>query len=550
MKLRSAGDSAQGLSSAARSEFLSAPDPRRIVVYTADLSSHAVARGIAEIDDALPGLEWLVVVHAPKKPLPVLLRNQRLNLKRNGWRWIPYQFNDALQRLRSPGSPRRHRSSIAAALSARPNVRVEHVADIHAESTLARVRAFGADLGLSLAAPILRRSLFALPRLGTLNLHKGRLPDYRGMPPAFWELWNDEASVGCSVHWVDDKLDTGAVVARTDVPRATYATLRGLQLRLDEVGIELMGSAVAAVLDGRATAELQPAGSGRTYRKPTLQQAAALAGKLDRLQPAAGTAVQRYAKDRALGLGFQFARRAAPRLAAPRITVLLYHRVSDDARDNLTVGVEQFDRQMRLVAEHCDVLSIEEVLATETVRRSKRPVVAITFDDGYRDNFLHAAPILRRHDLPAAFFVSTGIIDRRDRFPHDIARGNAAIPLLGWDDLRAMRRWGYTIGSHTANHIDCASEPEDRVRAELAESRDRLRAELGVTEPIFAYPYGGREHMTPQRLELVREAGYVGCLAAYGGTNIGRVDRYNVLRRGIQWAFSDNAFLFECLGLR
>ncbi len=55
--------------------------------------------------------------------------------------------------------------------------------------------------------------------------------------------------------------------------------------------------------------------------------------------------------------------------------------------------------------------------------------------------------------------------------------------------------------------------------------------------------------MTPQRLELVKQAGYSGCLSAYGGCNVGVVDRYNVLRRPIQWEFSESAFLYACLGL-
>ena len=86
--------------------------------------------------------------------------------------------------------------------------------------------------------------------------------------------------------------------------------------------------------------------------------------------------------------------------------------------------------------------------------------------------------------------------------------------------------------------------------AELSDSRHRLRAELGASDIVFAYPYGGRQHMTPERLERVKEAGYSGCLSAYGGSNISRVDPWNVLRRGIHWAFSDRAFLLECLGLR
>ena len=60
------------------------------------------------------------------------------------------------------------------------------------------------------------------------------------MPPAFWELVHDVDSVGCTVHFIDDQLDTGPVVAEAEVRRQPYSTLRGLQLQLDEFGVPLM----------------------------------------------------------------------------------------------------------------------------------------------------------------------------------------------------------------------------------------------------------------------------------------------------------------------
>jgi peptidoglycan/xylan/chitin deacetylase (PgdA/CDA1 family) len=113
-----------------------------------------------------------------------------------------------------------------------------------------------------------------------------------------------------------------------------------------------------------------------------------------------------------------------------------------------------------------------------------------------------------------------------------------------------MRAAGFVIGSHSVSHIDCAAETQERVRSELEKSRADLQRELGLERVIFAYPYGGREHMTAERLELVKQAGYAGCLSAYGGTNVRAVSRFNVLRRGIHWEFSDRALLLECLGLR
>jgi peptidoglycan/xylan/chitin deacetylase (PgdA/CDA1 family) len=528
--------------------------PTKLAVFTGDLA-YSVRKGIVEIDRAVEGLEWLIVLQRPRKPARQLLRNQWRNLRRNGWRWIPYQAHDAWRRIVA-GAPANApacatgRAYSLAALRDNPRVRLLEVPNIHAAETLAEVRTFAPMLGLSLAAPILRRALFAIPELGTINLHKGKVPDYRGMPPAFWELWNDESEVGCTVHWVDDKLDTGAVAGQAVVQRDRYASLRGLQLSLDESGIALMSGAVRAILSGATQAAPQGQG-GTTYRKPTLAQVAALERKMARVTAPTSPSLPKRLAKAALAIGAGALQGiGAQRALRPRITVLLYHRVSDAARDNLTVGVAQFESQMAWLRRHCELLSIEEVLACKTIPRSRRPLVCVTFDDGYVDNYLHAVPALLRHEVPAAFFVSTGIVGTAQSFPHDVRRGNPAIPNLDWDQLRAMRAHGFTIGSHTVNHIDCAGEPEATVWNELNQSRDDLRRELGLGDVILGYPYGGRQHMTAQRLDLVKQAGYVGCLSAYGGSNVGGVDPFDVRRRGIHWEFFDRAFRVECLGWR
>lgn len=527
---------------------------RAIVVFTGDLA-FAVRKGVVEIDRAIDGLSWLIVVHAPNKTPRQLLRNQWRNLRRNGWRWIPYQLADIWRRFFSGGATLGNFSGPGAefspsAFAARPNVRILEVPDIHAGETIEAVKAFAPLVGLSLSAPILRRQLFSIPTVGTLNLHKGKVPDYRGMPPAFWELWNDEQSVGCTVHWVDEQLDTGAVAAQAEVKRERFSTLRGLQLELDEVGVELMRDVVCEVVGGRLPAAPQLPG-GRTFRKPTLAQVAALRGKLASEQPSGPSVPVRLARA-LLSLSAHWAWRTLGwRLMRPRISVLLYHRVSDSVRDNLTVGIEQFDRQMALLRKHCTVLPIEDVLDVKSLPRCRKPAVCVTFDDGYLDNYVHAVPSLLRHQIPAAFFVSTGIVSTDDqRFRHDVRRGNPLIPVMQWDQLRKMKAAGFTIGSHTVTHIDCASEPTAVVWDELVRSQADLHRELGLETCILAYPYGGRQHMTPDRLDLVKQAGYSGCLAAYGGVNIGAVDRFDVRRGGISWAFTDHAFLFTCLGIR
>lgn len=524
----------------------------RLVVLTGDLN-YSVRRNIADLGGKIAGLQWLVLVHKPRRTLSRLIASQRLNLRKHGWRWIPYQYSELSKRLLGIA----HVCPIAGApggeyeldaVVAKNNIKVCEVDDIHGVEALEMVRRFAPALGLSLAAPILKGDLFNLPKLGTINLHKGRLPDFRGMPPAFWELWTGQDSVGCSVHRVNDKLDRGELLAESEVKCERYSTPRGLQIRLDELGSELVCEVAQKMLDGVLEPIKQPDREGKTWRKPSLAQELELRRRVARRMPRSQPSWKRLGKDLIARLALLWHASVGWRLATPRITVLLYHRVCDDARDNLSVGVAQFERQMQLLRQRFQVLSIEQVLASETIQRCRRPRVAVCFDDGYLDNFMNAAPILRRQGVPCSFFISTGIVGTNHSFPHDVRRGNAQLQTLNWDQLRVMHEWGFTIGSHTVSHIDCVAEAESLVREELVRSRDDLLRELGVAEPIFAYPYGGLHQMNDERRAIVRELGYQGCLAAYGGSNVGAVNRWNVLRRGIHWEFSESGFLKQCLG--
>ncbi|MGH9586442.1 MAG: polysaccharide deacetylase family protein [Acidobacteriaceae bacterium] len=525
---------------------------KKVVVFTGDLN-YAVRKGIVSVDGRLPGLSWLILLHSPHRPLRQALRAQWRNLKRDGWRRIRDIAFTLRDRIRvssnhplpagAPGA-----EYTIEQLAARPNFQVVRYSSIHSTAAIRAVTRFRPDIGLSLAAPILKKRIFSIPVLGTLNLHKGKLPEYRGMPPAFWELWNGEISVGCTVHWVDERLDAGAVALSSAIACDKYSTMKGLQLRLDELGHELICSAISKINQGASLRTPQEAG-GTTYRKPSLRQLDELNRRRRQLCNANAGRAERMLKDTVKTPAVVFGRLVLRRFVPPRITVLLYHRVSDDARDNLTTGVEQFDRQMQLLRRHFEAISLGELLKAQAIPRSRRPLVCVTFDDGYLDNYTHAFPILQRNNVPAAFFVATGLIGTHRQFPHDVRRGNKPIPMMEWAHLVEMHKAGFTIGSHTASHLNCAEAKESRVRAELAESLNEIRSRLGVDEVAFAYPYGGKNDMTKQRLGMVKEIGYVACLSAYGGTNVRSIDRFNVVRRGVHWEFSDTSFLWTALGL-
>jgi len=537
-------------SSAPRDEgaAAAAASPPRIVVFTGDFR-HSVRKALVALLDALPGSPVLVVHHTPRGGLRRLARSQWRHLVRNGWRWIPHQIGEVGARVydrvhRPPGVP-----------TSRPGARFDHenvthdprvhflrVTDLHAADTVRLVRDFAPDLGLALASPILKPALFTVPRLGTINLHKGKVPEYRGMPPAFWELYRGEREVGCTVHFVREGLDTGPVVRRVTTPVHPHSTVAGIRLTLDEIGVGLVRDAVVDVLRGHATLEPQGPG-GATYSRPTLAQERALARRFE------GAIDMRERGRRAMFWAYTRVVRPVPRWilsrsGAQRVVVLLYHRVRDDVRDSGTVGIGQFDAQMSWLARHCLVFDIAEVTAGRIPRDTRRPAVAVTFDGGSIDNHENAFPILLRHRIPAAFLVPTSLIGSAVPLGKEPGR---ATPAMAWDHLGEMRAAGFTIGSCSLSRLEGDGADAERARTELRESREMLTERLGVREPILAHPFG---RLTPRARELVRGEGYVGCLSAQGGFHEGPLDPFDVRRVAIHHGLSSRAFEAHLEGLR
>ncbi|MCW8889140.1 MAG: polysaccharide deacetylase family protein [Sedimenticola sp.] len=528
---------------------------QRLTILTGDLN-FPVRKGIAQLLETLPHATIQVVIHKPKKNLKTLFRNQIINFRKNGWRWIPYQTTDIINRFLAT-------SQAYSSNHERPGTQYDEITlrseerlifldtnDLHSQSTLETVRSFSPELGIALAAPILKESIFSIPKNGTINLHKGMVPHYRGMPPGFWELWNQEKKVGCTIHKVNSKLDCGDILLQEQIPVRKFSTLRGIQLTLDELGIRLTCKAVKQITDNTHTYTKQ-SGKGTTYRKPTLKQYSELNKRYcitqtdTFLRKAIKSTLQLFYTNIYIALRNM----VSINNSNYEICVLLYHRVNDDLRDSVTVGIEQFERHMIYIAKHYHILSIDEIMnGAIPHKNNKKPYLAVTFDDGYLDNYENAVPILLKHKIPAAFFVSTGMIGEQRGFQHDLDKLGTALPNMTWDNLQEMKDYGFTIGSHTVSHINCASANIESVKDELIESKRTIEAKLGQKEVIFAYPFGGRTDINETVVKLVQEIGYIGCLSAYGGTNDKYYDRYNLLRKGIDFNFSQLSFISKIHG--
>lgn len=231
-----------------------------------------------------------------------------------------------------------------------------------------------------------------------------------------------------------------------------------------------------------------------------------------------------------------------------KMVVIAFHRINDQlTNDGLTCSAAKFEAFCRFFRRYFKVLPFSEQVAGLRERRPMGGTLSITFDDGYLDNFEVAAPILRKLALPATFFVTTGFI------------GSQIVPFwdeplhiqpgwMTWDQLRSLADQGFEFGCHTDTHIDMACADEQTVRGELELSKEKLRQELGVSTKLFAYPFGGKQHINERSLELVRENGFSCCASCYGGSNAPLADPYDIRRIGIAgWFMTPHQFGFELL---
>lgn len=196
----------------------------------------------------------------------------------------------------------------------------------------------------------------------------------------------------------------------------------------------------------------------------------------------------------------------------PRTVVLLYHSVHPSL-PFASVSPGAFDEHLGWLRERCRVVPFDRVLDQAPAADDGRPVVAVTFDDGYADNHATALPLLLRHGVPATFFVSSGLVERDPAVLERLRRLQGAGPgdvrPMSWGQVAELRASGMEIGGHTYGHADLGATSMRDARRELVRDRDLLGERLGREVTSFAYPFGKpRHHFGPATMELVAACGY------------------------------------------
>ena len=279
--------------------------------------------------------------------------------------------------------------------------------------------------------------------------------------------------------------------------------------------------------------------------------------------------------------------------------ILTYHRINDDNDQFFTgMNIDTFEKHMKYLSDYYNIMPLEEIINRMKCNDIPDDVVAITFDDGYKDVYLNAYPILKKFSIPATIFLPTSCIDTGEVLWHDRVfsafretqrsslpkygiyektypletieeklraqqdvlrflrsldthdrlkwidclitklflkdKENYSQLMLSWDDIKIMHTNGISFGSHTVTHPIMSKISSEQVMWEICESKKIIESHLGSPVSTFAYPNGKEEDFDHTTKVLLQEAGYICALTTIFGTNAYGHDLF-ALRRGQPW---------------
>jgi peptidoglycan/xylan/chitin deacetylase (PgdA/CDA1 family)/folate-dependent phosphoribosylglycinamide formyltransferase PurN len=500
----------------------------------------------------LPGVEPVgVLLDTGVASLRRRQKNLFRNIRANGWSYPIFRIIGAIRTATSRAANTAAVSRIEASkvlqeafpdtcfslaeLKRKYGMAIHAVGNLNGANAVRVLGECGADLGIVLGTRILKASTFSVPRVGCINLHKGRVPDYRGLPPGFWELYDGASSAGVTVHFVDKGLDTGDIVTTSSVSILKTETPESLLEKLHAEGARALAAAVAVIRDGKVIPQPQEQLERKARSTPTRKDVILLRRRLPhwKVKGDVSTIVRNLYLLFVYYSGLYFLVRQWHRLSRSRGAIFLQHRVNDYSKDSLTVDCETFAAQLLAISKRYPFSSTADLVACVLTKTPLQPTtIAIHFDDCYLDILTNAAPIMKVLDIPACAFINSGFIDTRRSFPHDVAEVPFTYDMLRSADVRAWSNLGFEVGAHTVNHVDLAKCTVETARHEIIQCGQDLEKVIGKPIDLFSFPFGRQDNISAPTKRIIRSAGYMALFSARGGVIGPRTDAYDIPRAG------------------
>ncbi len=216
--------------------------------------------------------------------------------------------------------------------------------------------------------------------------------------------------------------------------------------------------------------------------------------------------------------------------------VIMYHRVIKDESEKGVHGtyvtVEQFEEQMKyLKKKGYETVTFKDLLNNRYKQRfdKNKKWIMLTFDDGYKDNYENAFPILKKYQFKGIIYVLDGI--EYNKWDVDNP-GNPEkrFTLMNQDELLEMQNYGIEFGGHTSTHPRLAELSTEQVKSEIINSKSNIEKIIGKELLSFAYPYGS---LNEEVKRIPQEAGYKFAVATDSGSIVFSDDLFEIRRIGI-----------------
>ncbi len=192
-----------------------------------------------------------------------------------------------------------------------------------------------------------------------------------------------------------------------------------------------------------------------------------------------------------------------------KIPIFIYHSVRPHIKnepkkqDDFDITPELLEREIVYLQNNgYTTITLDELandLENGKLSPATKPVI-LTFDDGWRNQYKYAFPILKKYHATGVFYIYTNPIGKKH--------------FLTWDQIKEMDKAGMTIADHTLSHPYFKNTPLDEIKKEVTESKAIIERELGKPVLHFASPFG---YTNPQIMAIVKEAGYKTARTTYKG---------------------------------
>ena len=228
-------------------------------------------------------------------------------------------------------------------------------------------------------------------------------------------------------------------------------------------------------------------------------------------------------------------------MAKRTLPILTYHSI-DHRGSVLSVAPEKFLSHMTVLADSgYHIVSLNEAASwLQDQKPFPAKTAALTFDDGFKNFYQEAFPVLKKFGFPAMVFLVVGWCGKENAWPGQ-SKTIPSFDLLDWKDIKEMAGQGIEFGSHTMNHPNLSQISAVEAEHEISQSQKTIQEAIGQEVKFFAYPYGA---YTPEVITLVKKK-YAGACSVHMDYVTSESDLY-VLPRIDMFYFSQNSF-FEYL---